>query len=367
VGLDDLVRRYRIPAERATFKAAQKYIYDGSTNVLDFTQGGTVIFRVLVDGRERFDSGRMDDRSAPQHVSLTLRGARTLRLLVETAGDGSFADIADWADAGLIAESSALTNAISNLPPDRVLVNHVGYLPRGANQSLAPASAGKEFSVRHARSLVVALRGRLQPTQGDWGMFGRGDFSALRERGEYFVEAGDFRSEPFRIEEAVYQKPLETHLSAFLEQRCGDPDHGWHHPCHLDEGRRLDNGQHQDGRGGWHDAGDLRKWGYTVTGLNALTDIALKLPEGPLRERMITEARWGNRHFLAMQEPAGYVMSHVGGDVQKHGDSNRWTDNIPGNDDDRVIQTAVGEPVCQFLFIASQARLARLCATSDPA
>ncbi len=30
VGLDDLVRRYRIPAERGQFKAAQKYIYDGS-------------------------------------------------------------------------------------------------------------------------------------------------------------------------------------------------------------------------------------------------------------------------------------------------------------------------------------------------
>ena len=37
------------------------------------------------------------------------------------------------------------------------------------------------------------------------------------------------------------------------------------------------------------------------------------------------ELRWGNRYFLAMQEPVGYVMNYRGGN-----DGNRWTDNDLG-------------------------------------
>ncbi len=46
---------------------------------------------------------------------------------------------------------------------------------------------------------------------------------------------------------------------------------------------------------------------------------------------------WGNKYFLAMQEPDGHLMSHIGGDVERHGDNNRFTDNQPGTADDRVI------------------------------
>ena len=91
-----------------------------------------------------------------------------------------------------------------------------------------------------------------------------------------------------------------------------------------------------------------------------------------------------------MQEPAGYVMSHVGGDVVRHGDGNRWTDNlvgepggqvatidprpggsaaqvtVVGTQDDRVIQTKPLDRLGQHTFCIAEATMARLTRQSDP-
>jgi autotransporter-associated beta strand protein len=71
---------------------------------------GTVVFRVLVDGVERFSSGRMTNASATQLVNVDVAGAEELRLIVETAGDGNGSDHADWADARLVAASTPLVD-----------------------------------------------------------------------------------------------------------------------------------------------------------------------------------------------------------------------------------------------------------------
>jgi hypothetical protein len=105
----------------------------------------------------------------------------------------------------------------------------------------------------------------------------------------------------------------------------------------------------------------------------------------------VEELRWGNRYFLNMQEPAGYVMSHVGGDALRHGDGNRWTDNvvgpeggepntidpapggsrskitIVGHKDDRVIQTRPLDRLGQYKFIIAEAMTARVMKPSDRA
>jgi hypothetical protein len=367
VGLDAVVAKYRRPVDRSDLKAAQKYVYAGSTNLTDFYQGGTVVFRALVDGEERFNSGVMTLESGARQVDLDLTGAKTLRLVVEPTEDGSFADLAAWADAQLTGKLEKLRQVAVEHRPEAILVSHAGFLPEAAKHCLAPVGAGTRFTIHDAKTDQRVFRGKLAPVTGDWGDFLLGDFSAFRTPGWYVIRAGKAESGLLRIDPSVNRECLATHLSCFLQQRCGDPEHGWAKGCHLDDGRRRDNGQHQDVTGGWHDAGDLRRWGFTVIGLNALTEVAARLPAGPLRERMLAEARWGNRYFLAMQEPAGYVMNHIGGDVEKHGDNNRFTDNVSGNADDRVIDTQPGDPVCQFLFCASQARLAALSAATDPA
>jgi hypothetical protein len=154
----------------------------------------------------------------------------------------------------------------------------------------------------------------------------------------------------------------------------------------------MDNGKHQDVTGGWHDASDLRKWvEATIYGMIGLSKTYELLDEtNKEREKILDELLWGNQYFLKMQEPQGYVMNYVGGDVKKHSDSNRWTDNeigkeggelsftkpnagtssadmlVFGSKDDRVIRTDPVNMTGQYNFITSEAIMARITKTKDP-
>ncbi len=71
------------------------------------TPGGTVIFRVLADGNEIFNSGTMANASATQTVDVSVVGVNLLTLIVGDAGDGVGSDHADWAEARLLANESS--------------------------------------------------------------------------------------------------------------------------------------------------------------------------------------------------------------------------------------------------------------------
>jgi hypothetical protein len=60
--------------------------------------GGTVVFQVLIDGAERFNSGLMKRGMGAQNIKLDLRGAERLQLIATDAGDGIAFDHADWAN-----------------------------------------------------------------------------------------------------------------------------------------------------------------------------------------------------------------------------------------------------------------------------
>jgi len=69
--------------------------------------GGSVIFRVSVDGQPRFDSGVMHSGDAPKPVHVPLSGAQEVRLEANDAGDGIGCDMANWANARLTPASNA--------------------------------------------------------------------------------------------------------------------------------------------------------------------------------------------------------------------------------------------------------------------
>jgi hypothetical protein len=223
------------------------------------------------------------------------------------------------------------------------------------------------FSVIEVTSGTPVFQGELRRQSGDFWEGAVGNFSTLRRPGEYVIEAGRERSFPFRIQNNVYDKALRDMLGYFRLQRCGNTDTGWNGPCHLDDGLRADTRQRQDVEGGWHDANDLRKWvGATLFGMLGL--LRLKEVANPAWDRGEIEAelRWGNRYFLKMQEPAGYIMNHCGGDYFIHSDNNRWTDNLPDGGDDRLIDTRPCDTLAQWLFVMAEAGLARLTRESDP-
>lgn len=63
---------------------------------------GSVVFRVLVDGQERFASPAMTFRDPPKAVDLDLEGAKLLILITEFGDRGDARDLADWVEARII-------------------------------------------------------------------------------------------------------------------------------------------------------------------------------------------------------------------------------------------------------------------------
>lgn len=63
---------------------------------------GSVEFKVYVDGKLLWSSGIIKGKAPARKVRLSVAGAKTLRLVVEDAGDGIDHDHADWAEARLI-------------------------------------------------------------------------------------------------------------------------------------------------------------------------------------------------------------------------------------------------------------------------
>jgi hypothetical protein len=271
-----------------------------------------------------------------------------------------------------------------------VALNQIGFAPGASKRCVLTGRDAARFEVVRASDLKVVFAGDLVESAGDFGRCRVGDFSAVTERGAYYVKAGEARSYPFRIAPEVYDDAIGLIVGYFGLQRCGPSATGYLTPCHCDDAVRLDTGEHQDTTGGWHDASDLRKWvGATIHGMIGLAHVYERTANESRRARILEELRWGNRYFLAMQEPAGYVMQHVGGDALAHADGNRWTDNvvgptggktatvapapggssskmtIVGDKDDRVIQTKPLDRIGQYKFIVAQARMARLTRQAD--
>jgi hypothetical protein len=279
-------------------------------------------------------------------------------------------------------------------------INQAGYVPAAGKTVVTKGLLNRTYEVIRLENQQVVFTGRFTPNTCDFGDYSTGDFSAVTQEGHYYIKSDTLRSWPFQISETVYRSPIDLLVGYFSLQRCGPSTTGYLAPCHLDDGVRLDNGKHQDVTGGWHDATDLRKWvNGTIPGMIGLSRTYELLDENdPGRETIYDELLWGNRYFLNMQEPQGFVMYHIGGEVKKAYDSNRWTDNeigeeggelhfvrptagalaldtskketellIFGTSDDRVIQTEPADLITQYHFIASEAVMARLAKHRDPA
>lgn len=272
-----------------------------------------------------------------------------------------------------------------------LLTNHVGYLPASTKTCLVKGNEKRDFEVVEIISGRVVYRGELNANQGDFGTYATADFSKLVKEGRYYLRADTLRSFPFSISKTVYQAGMDMIVGYFSKQRCGASTTGYLSPCHLDDGIRVDNGRHKDVTGGWHDASDLRKWvSATIYGVMGLAR-AYDLENPQYRKAILDELRWGNQYFLKMQEPQGYVMDFIGGDLKKHSDNNRWTDNkiesggtdielvipntgtskqlmlVSGNKDDRIIQTQPVETMAQYNFVTAEAMVARNTLKTDPA
>jgi len=269
-------------------------------------------------------------------------------------------------------------------------VNQVGYRPGAAKTCITRGETEQKFEVINLETQKVVFSGAFKPVRGDFGDFSVGDFSEVAREGHYYVKTDTMRSYPFQISNTIYNSTMDLIVGYFSLQRCGPSTSGYFSPCHLDDGVRLDNGRHQDVTGGWHDASDLRKWvSATIYGVLGLAK-TYELQEELMGDKILDELMWGNQYFLKMQEPQGYIMNFIGGEVKQNWDSNRWTDNIIGTEggelrfakpttgqstnemliygskDDRIIQTDPVDMLSQYNFVSSEAIMARISKTTDP-
>jgi hypothetical protein len=256
-----------------------------------------------------------------------------------------------------------------------ILTNHVGYSPGAAKFCLMAGDKSQEFKVINTQTGVMEYQGTMQAAEGIFGKYLVGIFSDLKKEGTYRIVVEDKESFLFKISSNIYDDAMQKCVAYFSIQRCGPSTTGYAAPCHIDDGRRLDTGPgwpmepYRDVSGGWHDAGDYRKWvAFTLYGMIGLCKVYELLEPEWGKEQILDELRWGNRYFLNMQNDAGYVMNYCGGD-----DGMYLSDNQIGTEDDRPIHTEPASFVhnnvdrtAQYNFIMAQALTGRIFRSSDP-
>ena len=229
-------------------------------------------------------------------------------------------------------------------------------------------------------------RGELTRVSSSWGPMWQADFSDFGRPGSYQIETDWAISPPFAIRAHIYDRIILGYLTFLRGQRCGAAVYGVHEACHLDDGILDIDGTPLPVTGGWHDAGDFRKWmAFTQYHVEALVTLYERLGGelergGIAADSLLEELGWGNRYFHRMMNADGQVYEDVAGGsapagselsyerdwwFENHpgcfGDArdNRWTDNIPGSGDERRVRTTYN-PLVQWAFVHVQARASRV-------
>lgn len=261
-------------------------------------------------------------------------------------------------------------------PKPAIALNHLGFYPDARKLVIYRLTGGAvptQFTLKPVGSYPSRepeVR-NLVKMNTDFGPALMGDFSNVTIPGMYQVQVADELSVQFFIRQDIYKRTLPKAVSYHQAQRCGVAVPGVHPVCHLDDARRRDNGQYVDLTGGWHDAGDLRKW-MTATMMNGFGLLHLARALGDRWDDGVTgvrtllaEMRWGNRYFLKMQDADGRIWADVAGGLNGDNSDNHWTDNQIGTTDDRYLNPDKSSFVAA-MWTALQGMVAQAFRATDP-
>ena len=214
-----------------------------------------------------------------------------------------------------------------------------------------------KYGLNAPEQLACNYRASLKRVHTDFGTWLEGDFSHITGNGIYQAMCGNALSSSFAIRDDVWLRILPECIRYFQVQSCGRDVPGWHEACHLDDGYLPGLDRYLDAAGGWHDAGDFRKWA-TSTSLNAIAlllahrqwsgqETRLGLPEGVF----LAEAMQGVRYFLGIQDAGtGALFNAIGSgrDVLHDNLDCRYTDNVKQSGDERHIWAGWARPAGKF-------------------
>jgi hypothetical protein len=241
--------------------------------------------------------------------------------------------------------------------------SHTGYQTGATKTAIASDLTAAEFSLVRVNDNAlgeVVLRRPVRRVQTRHGAFQQMDFSEVNAPGSYVIRAGDRTTRPFRIAADVWHGTIWKTLNFLYGNRCGDNVPGSHPIDHLDWFATRGN-QRIAMNGGWHDAGDLSQ-GTVNTGeltyaLFALAERLRERGDDPaLVARLIEEAKWGLDWVMKVRFDGGYRIHFAS--------LNLWTNNKPGDADDRTRETK-NNPNVNYISAAAEAIAFRVLKDSD--
>jgi hypothetical protein len=159
----------------------------------------------------------------------------------------------------------------SPVPSLYIRTNQLGFRPDDLKSAVILSHqdlAGGHFDIVRAGETNAVFNGGIGRTHGTYGQFEyqyRIEFSTIADPGIYMVRVLGEVSSPFTINEAVYDRVVDSLMLFFRVQRCGSAAALLHAPCHLHDITGLITGGNVqrkmiDASGGWHDAGDYVKF-----------------------------------------------------------------------------------------------------------
>ena len=259
-------------------------------------------------------------------------------------------------------------------PAPTINLNHLGFRPRVGRKMLVVRATGstrpKSFTLRDVVDEKFRFTRPLAEGRPDFGPCLTADLTDVDRPALYQITVGSEHSIQFAVHADVWRRTIPKAVGYYRYQRCGVEVPGVHPACHLDDARRRDTGEHVDVVGGWHDAGDLRKW-MEVTMLNGVALLNLyrndpdPRPADPTREQLLEEVRYGNRYFLKMQDTDGKIWADAAGGVNGDNSDNHWTDNVVGTSDDRYINPTKRSGTAA-VFATLQGLVGQCYAETDP-
>ncbi len=211
----------------------------------------------------------------------------------------------------------------------QLLVNQIGYEPKGNKTAviLSQALLTEHYAIlkeskNHNAIMQLPIHATGQIDQWQVGFASTIDFSFFDQKGEFYIELGDFRSHSFTIEKQIlFKRTFSDLLHYFKSQRAGGAFEKHDHSVALFESDKRVNVS-----GGWYDAsGDVSKYlshlSYTnylnpqqipmVTWhmLSALEQLDNLAPM--MVSRLAEEACHGADFLSRMQDEAGFFYLTV--------------------------------------------------------
>lgn len=223
-----------------------------------------------------------------------------------------------------------------------IRVNQLGYLPGDVKTAVFAAKEVAEissFDVFSAFSGERVLHSRDVEPYGAYGAFAstyRLNFSAVRETGLYYIEAGGTRSPEIKIHPRAYDGTADFLLKYMRQQRCGYNPY-LKDSCHTHDGFIIyhpeKDSQHLDARGGWHDASDYLQ--YVTTSANAVYQMLFAYQQHPESfgdafdkdgnpgangiPDVLDEAKWGLDWLSRMNPAPGEFYNQIADDRDHRG------------------------------------------------